>query len=279
MKDKGIHKRLKKENGIYFVDIDITKEEWKEMLLDSNVFYKEAKDMILYWYNEEDYQATSRTIMTKYEPKQKGSPYNGIVKGLVHRIHKHLNYRFWVESESDDGKESFWCVPFEGWHIDFNESKNFVWKLRIELIEAINEIPEFNYENINYNSLNYENVLESIVPAKEGKKIMKYTTIYERNPKNRQLAIAYLKNVTGKIECQACGFDFEKVYGEVGKDFIEVHHNEPLHMNEKETNINIKEDLDCICSNCHRMIHRNKSELLTVQQLKNKIKKNKENNN
>lgn len=28
--------------------------------------------------------------------------------------------------------------------------------------------------------------------------------------------------------CQACEFDFEKTYGEIGRDYIEVHYVKPL---------------------------------------------------
>ena len=30
------------------------------------------------------------------------------------------------------------------------------------------------------------------------------------------------------LRCQTCGFDFQKMYGELGKDFIEVHHSQLL---------------------------------------------------
>ncbi|MFX6044703.1 HNH endonuclease, partial [Acinetobacter baumannii] len=32
----------------------------------------------------------------------------------------------------------------------------------------------------------------------------------------------------GKLECEVCHFDFEKNYGEIGKEFCEVHHLIPL---------------------------------------------------
>lgn len=58
----------------------------------------------------------------------------------------------------------------------------------------------------------------------EGRKKMYYSTRYERNANNRRLAIKY-----HGCKCMACGFDFEKVYGEIGKGFIEVHHIKPLY--------------------------------------------------
>jgi 5-methylcytosine-specific restriction protein A len=45
----------------------------------------------------------------------------------------------------------------------------------------------------------------------------------ERNPKLRAAAI-----LIHGTECMVCGFDFEKVYGECGAGFIEVHHMLPV---------------------------------------------------
>ena len=65
-----------------------------------------------------------------------------------------------------------------------------------------------------------------------------------------------------------CDFDFEEAYGELGKDFIEVHHTKPLYSLEEKMEINPEEDLVCLCSNCHRMIHRRRDKILTVEELK-----------
>ena len=82
---------------------------------------------------------------------------------------------------------------------------------------------------------------------------MCYTTQYERDPKNRSDAV----KIHGTV-CQACGFDFEKTYGEIGKDYIEVHHIKPLCEREGAEGVNAATDLICVCANCHRMIHRRK---------------------
>jgi len=124
-------------DGRYEADIDITVEEWKSMLQNPTIFYKEALDMILKWYKEIDHQATSKAIMAKYSPELKGTPYNGIVIGLTNRILKYLN-RF--EVIGTQGNKSKFIVPFEGWHQDYNPSKHFVWKLRDELVQALEEL-------------------------------------------------------------------------------------------------------------------------------------------
>ena len=107
------------------------------------------------------------------------------------------------------------------------------------------------------------NVLElTSVVRKEGRPVEYYTTKYERSAANRTRAIA----IHG-TKCQICGFDFEKVYGELGRGFIEVHHIKPLHSLDDEVPVNPETDLVCLCSNCHRMVHRKKGKVLTVEEL------------
>ncbi len=111
--------------------------------------------------------------------------------------------------------------------------------------------------------------LESAVEVfdTEGRKILYYGTKYERSRKNREAAI----RIHG-TKCMVCGFDFEEKYGELGKDFVEVHHVKPL-SSVKETKIDPRTDLVCLCSNCHRMIHRTKGKVLTCEELREIIEK------
>ena len=62
-----------------------------------------------------------------------------------------------------------------------------------------------------------------------------------------------------------CGFDFHKTYGDLSEGFIECHQNKPVSEmipREKTT----LDDLPLVCSNCHRMIHRQKP-WLSVEEL------------
>lgn len=60
---------------------------------------------------------------------------------------------------------------------------------------------------------------------------------------------------TGKLCCEACGFDFKDIYGEFGDGFCEVHHLQPLSKADGVVKTEL-EDLAIVCSNCHRIIHR-----------------------
>jgi 5-methylcytosine-specific restriction enzyme A len=60
---------------------------------------------------------------------------------------------------------------------------------------------------------------------------------------------------TGKLCCEACGFDFKAVYRELGDGFCEVHHLLPLSKCDGVVKTELR-DLAIVCSNCHRIIHR-----------------------
>lgn len=93
-----------------------------------------------------------------------------------------------------------------------------------------NDVDEFIYEG---------NLKESI------------TNTYERNKAARMECI----NHHG-CKCSVCDLDFEKKYGEIGKDFIHVHHILPLSQISVEHIVNPIEDLCPVCPNCHAMMHK-----------------------
>ncbi len=253
---------LRKSNGIYTADIDITVSEWKDMLLNPDIFSDDSLKMIEYWYSQTDYSATSKEIMTKFDVKCEKSPFNGIVKGLGQRIIKYLN-RF--EIVRRNGMKTYYVIPFEGWYDTYGGSKNFVWKIRNELIQAIKELKLF--ENISIGSDDELENIGIIEKRSEGKVKVSYITKYERNLKNRRQAV----EIHG-VECGVCGFNFEKMYGEIGKGFIEVHHIKPLYENQNEVVVDPENDLICVCSNCHKMFHRKKDHVPTPDELKRIIR-------
>lgn len=71
---------------------------------------------------------------------------------------------------------------------------------------------------------------------------------------------------TGRLECEACAFDFADAFGHLGEGFIEAHHRVPLHKLGGATKTKA-EDLALVCSNCHRMLHRSDPHL-SVEELR-----------
>ncbi len=97
----------------------------------------------------------------------------------------------------------------------------------------------------------------------EGTMKRRFTNYFERSPKLRTSAILH-----HGTKYMACGFDFRRTYGEHGAGYIEVHHLVPVHTLKEKTKVNPKTDMAVVCSNCHRMIHRKKDKILSIDELK-----------
>lgn len=74
---------------------------------------------------------------------------------------------------------------------------------------------------------------------------------YERNPHARKQCVAY-----HGYKCAACGILLSAVYGEIGNEYIHVHHIHPLSEIKDEYEVDPIRDLLPVCPNCHAMIHR-----------------------
>jgi len=79
--------------------------------------------------------------------------------------------------------------------------------------------------------------------------------------RNRDIVLEKKKQAfregNGRILCECCDFDFIEIYGEIGAGSIECHHKIFLYQGERITEL---DDLALVCSNCHRMLHRKKSD-------------------
>lgn len=102
--------------------------------------------------------------------------------------------------------------------------------------------------------------------APEGALLTRVHVSRERNPKLVRAKKEKELKKTGVLECEACGFDFQKVYGARGQGFIECHHKMPVCELDPEARTKL-EDLALLCANCHRMVH-SKRPWLTIEQLK-----------
>ncbi|GAB7022761.1 HNH endonuclease [Salidesulfovibrio brasiliensis] len=140
-----------------------------------------------------------------------------------------------------------------------------------EELSQISKLIINNYDSLDIKTL-ATSELNSEFGMPEGKLITRLHKSKERsralvNKKKEQA----LRN-EGNLQCEACGFDFLKSYGSLGKGFIECHHTTPISMIALETTTKLK-DLALVCSNCHRMLHRIRP-WLTIDQLKNIMKQN-----
>ena len=145
--------------------------------------------------------------------------------------------------------------------LQFSKDSNGVYSVHV--------IQDDSYLFFNDNSYTTIETEPNTIGKEEGKPKKIYTTIYERNPRNRKEAI----KIHG-CRCQVCGFDFYQKYGKLGENFIEVHHVKPLHYIHEKVHINPQTDLVCLCSNCHRMIHKTRNKIIKVERLRQIIMEN-----
>lgn len=91
---------------------------------------------------------------------------------------------------------------------------------------------------------------------------------YERNSLARHMCIEKYG-----CNCFVCGMSFEDVYGDVGENFIHVHHIVPLHKIKQDYVVDGEKDLIPVCPNCHSMLHKEiNGKCLTVEELKLRLK-------
>lgn len=104
--------------------------------------------------------------------------------------------------------------------------------------------------------------------APEGRLLTSQYFKRERNQALRTKKIQQAVTSNAGIRCEVCLFDFGATYGSRGVGYIECHHVTPLHVSGEVTTK--LADLVLLCSNCHRMIHRN-NPWLTPQELRDTL--------
>jgi len=107
------------------------------------------------------------------------------------------------------------------------------------------------------------------VVIEEGAVIHRSVKQRTRSRRLRDAAITVFRQQhDGRLFCTVCGFDFEAIYGELGRDFIEVHHTEIIREGDPVDLMIALERVAPLCANCHRMIHRRPGVIIALQELR-----------
>ncbi len=120
-------------------------------------------------------------------------------------------------------------------------------------------------ENLGLSNIdNAENEFEKDIKTEEileGGSYSKMVKIFKRNPKAKLECLIHYG-----YDCQICGFNFDE-YGDIGKNYIQVHHKELLSLKKEEYIIDPINDLIPLCANCHVMVH-SKNPPYEIEELK-----------
>ncbi len=140
----------------------------------------------------------------------------------------------------------------------------------VNIPKGISAIPGYTtYDHDTFISRPKSNVKVRKASFSEGGTQEIIRELQKRDPELKSLAIE-----KHGLSCQICEFNFEKNYGALGKGYIEMHHLVPLGTTKKER-ISTVDNVAVVCSNCHRVLHRNGKEPISIEQLKVAIKKQK----
>ncbi len=231
---------------------DLTKTQWIEILLNRELTTEIGLSIFQALYSFEGHKAYASQIgmILGYKGKSPHGPLNLEIGRYAKRIAKYYDIEF---TERSNRKYKFWNLFFNGW----NDKKYFVWQLKPQLAEALKETKltgEFQFAD--------ELPTDDLKELKEGIKRTVLVNSYERNPKARQLCVEYWG-----LSCYVCEINFEKLYGEIGKGFIHVHHLIPVSQIGELYQIDPIQDLRPVCPNCHSMLHK-KTPPLKIEELK-----------
>ena len=237
----------------------LTETQWEDVIQDRSISYGLGLEALKVIYSFKGHQtsASQAGLILGLSGKNKASLLNLEFGRYGKRIAQKYKFPFF---KNEKGEEQKWDIFFTGWF----EKGKFIWKIRNELAEAIEKA------HIVFEDKMAEEIACPSSTELEGAKREIVVNAYERNPQARSTCISHYGT-----KCYICGFDFEKVYGRLGKDFIHVHHLVPISSIGKEYEIDPIKDLRPVCPNCHAMLHR-ENPPLSIEELKKIIESRKQ---
>lgn len=244
--------------------IDITESQWESLLLDKSIFKEKDLELMLALYNS-DLCKERATVLAEKIGVSNYQAVNQQIVQIGKRIVKKLpDIKYPKKYEPLNLPDiEYSLIPFEGEDDDDNPG-HYYWILRSELENALKNLIDMNV--INNDELNAAEIPNNQDKnLYEGAKKQVTVNAYERNRKARNICIKKYGN-----KCSACDFDFEKKYGKIGRNFIEVHHIKPLHEINESYCIDPVADLRPVCPNCHAMLHKAN---ITIEELRKILKK------
>jgi hypothetical protein len=126
----------------YDFDLEITKDQWLELLKDKEIFHEKNIEHLKCMYSFENHAATCKEVSKLIGGN--ASTYVGLATNLAKRIAKKLDIESLPAREGDS--DVYWYILFYGQETSDNERGSFEWKLRPELAAALKELyPELEY--------------------------------------------------------------------------------------------------------------------------------------
>jgi 5-methylcytosine-specific restriction protein A len=145
----------------------------------------------------------------------------------------------WLDTDGAQGREKGGEVTEATWE-EFHRDGSAVKTTAAEVRQSVGELTANEYKDL----ADYEADESSVV-----------VRAHRTRERNRSLVTSKREQAltkTGKLACEACGFDSEAEWGVAG--IIECHHTKPV--SELATGESTRlADLRLLCPNCHRLVH------------------------
>lgn len=230
----------------------LTSLQFVEVLTHPNLTSPLALAMFQTLYAFEEHKAPASEVAKIIGTKGHG-PLNLEVGRMAKRIGKDYEIGITIR---ENRTYRWWDLFFTG----TNEGKLFVWKLRPELVSALEETGLTG-------SVQFpEEVLPGEpTPLSEGALRKVQVNAYERNPIARRRCMEHWGHA-----CSVCNLDMGRKYGAIGEGFIHVHHITPISKKGSVYLIDPIKDLRPVCPNCHAMIHQ-RNPPLSIEELRSML--------
>lgn len=217
----------------------------------------EKETLLLMYLFEAGKNGLTATQLASFFNYDNFQPANSLIGRLGHKI---CDFQQAYNPFINDKNKHWWLFVADG----EDSEQGFTWYLKEPLAEAMIAEGMVQRYQTEQKTLYPEVVNEDLF---EGAKRTITVNSYERNPQARKQCLTHYGH-----QCSVCGFDFEKVYGDIGKAFIHVHHLKEIASIGESYQINPVTDLRPVCPNCHAMLHR-KNPAYTIEELQQLIGK------
>jgi len=243
---------IRKEKQMECTELSVS--QWFDVLINKNITLPKDLDLLKALYEFPNHQAAASQLGVKLDVSKnnasrvaQASPVNLQVYFYAKRIRQSVSIPDFHFSLRENGKECYWDFFFKGW----DEGLLFIWQLKPNLIRALEKVLFCEQKIVVHDER--KTVIAEETPSVvfyEGAQQRIVVNRYERDRGAREACIVYWGE-----KCSVCGFVFSDMYGEIGKNFIHVHHITPLSEIAEGYQVNPKEDLRPVCPNCHAMLH------------------------
>lgn len=247
--------------------LKLKKEDWLALLEDALVFDADSIALLYTVYGFPEKRATPTQLgkLLERTPRM----VSAINTALGKRILDKLKVKPQVRNVATQEGNRFWNIAFmEPEDRMKDKMGHILLQIRPELVRALDVFFEKALkEDTSANDLarDSEQSQDDDFGFMEGARTIRAQVIsYERNPEARSACIKH-----HGVRCAVCGFDFEEVYGEIGKEKIIVHHLKQLSNQRGVSSLMSPiDDMRPVCANCHLIIHSNPLTPLTIEEVK-----------